>query len=133
MPAARARGARELEEIETNLLVGLGGVRDSRRRLVGNGQGAEAEGIDDDGAPVRDWQRGGAGELRWSKAKLLGWLGGVEQYWSGGSSAAGFAGDEERARRRYAGEEAQSGLFITQRGDDEREGESRDEFSRGKW
>ena len=71
--AARARGARELEEIEVNLLVGLGGVRDSRRRLDGNGQGAEAEGIDDDGAPVRDWQRGGAGELRWSKAKLLGW------------------------------------------------------------
>ena len=43
LPAARARGARELEEIETNLLVGLGGVRDSRRRLVGREQGTAAE------------------------------------------------------------------------------------------
>ena len=46
---------------------------------------AEVHGEDD--TPVRDWRREGAGELRGSKAKLLGWLEGAEQYWSDGSSA----------------------------------------------
>ena len=45
--------------------------------------GAQRQG----GALVREWPREEASELRESKAKLLGWLGGAEQYWSDGSSA----------------------------------------------
>ena len=39
------------------------------------------------GVLVREWPREEASELCESKAKLLGWLGGAEQYWSDGSSA----------------------------------------------
>ena len=40
---SEGRGAREHEEVEANLWVGLDGARDSRRRLVGREQGTAAE------------------------------------------------------------------------------------------
>ena len=48
------RGAREHEEVEANLWVGLDGARDGRRRLVSGDQGTAAEVNGDGGVPMRD-------------------------------------------------------------------------------
>ena len=47
------RGAREHEEVEANLWVGLDGAGMVGKVLVGGEQGAAAEANDGEGAPVR--------------------------------------------------------------------------------
>ena len=55
--------AREVNWTETNLLVGSGWKIAERTVLVGVEQSSAAEVDGDGGAPVRGWQRKGAGEL----------------------------------------------------------------------
>ena len=42
-----------------------------RKRLVGDGPSVVAEVSGGYGIPTMDWREGEAGELRWSKAKLV--------------------------------------------------------------
>ena len=64
------RVAREQEEDVAHLLEGLRGRIEGRRVLVAGGQSMAAEVDGDGGAPVRGWQRKGAGELCEVTAKL---------------------------------------------------------------
>ena len=75
--------------------------------FVGDGQGAAAGKLIDGGAPVVEWQGGVVDELRWSKAKLLGWSGGAEQHWNDGSTAEQSSPEKKvGVAMVYAGEEA---------------------------
>jgi len=62
--------AREVNWTEANLLVGPGWKIADRTVLVGVEQSSAAEVDGDGGAPVRGWQRKGAGELCEVTAKL---------------------------------------------------------------
>ena len=64
------RGAREVEKVEANLLVGLGGRIGGRRVLVGDGQNAAAEVGGGCGVPAMDRRREVREKLHGFKAKL---------------------------------------------------------------
>ena len=50
---------------------GLGGAWGGRKGLVGDGPSAVVEVSGGCGIPAMDWREGEAGDLRWSKAKLV--------------------------------------------------------------
>ena len=101
------------------------------RKLVGVGAELNGEGVRQRRGSSRETtaRRGGLASLDHSEAHTGVGVAGemLEQRVHGEQS---FAGEEMGRRRRCAGIEARSGLFIAQRGRDEREGGSRDEFGR---
>ena len=66
--------------------------------VVGLGfpRGAVAPAAEEDGgggAPAADWRQQVGKKPHGSKVKLLGWLGGAEQYWNDGSTASRAAAE----------------------------------------
>ena len=107
---------REQEEDGAHLLEGSRGRIAGRRVLIAGGWSTAAEVDGDGGTPVKDWQRGGVGELCGVMAKLArGWRG-SGRAWSGGFTAAGLVGVKEWGRRRGMPELGMDGAIYSPKG-----------------